>query len=148
MRPRALEGHCFSSKSLSGFRKGIQRREVLVKMKEKIIHLPNVGSGINQEGNSLTFYKKQTETSKNRFYKLLRPVIIELVARPENDQRGFRVREKLASNAIYNHTNGKGGKLTLPDSLMVLPSTSQIRGLHTFIRNRETPRDEFIFYSR
>jgi len=63
------------------------------------------------------------------------------------DQRGFRVREKLASNAIYNHTNGKGGKLTLPDSLMVLPSTSQIRGLHTFIRNRETPRDEFIFYS-
>ena len=98
--------------------------------------------------NSLTFYKKQTETSKNKFYQLPRPVKIELVARPETDQRGFRVREKLASNAIYNHTNGKGGKLTLPDSLMVLPSTSQIRGLHTFIRNRETPRDEFIFYSR
>jgi len=64
------------------------------------------------------------------------------------DQRGFRVREKLASNAIQNHTNGKNGKPTLPDSLRVLPATSQIRGLHTFIRNRETPRDEFIFYSR
>ncbi len=24
----------------------------------------------------------------------------------------------------------------------------QIRGLHTFVRNRETPRDEFIFYAR
>ena len=57
VRPKALEGHCFSSKSPSGFRKGIQRREVLVRMKEKII-LPNVRSGINQDGISLTFYKK------------------------------------------------------------------------------------------
>ena len=142
-----MKGTVSVLKSLQDSARGIQRRELLVGMKEKII-LPNVGSGINQEGNSLTFYKKQTETSKNKFCKVARPVMIELVARPETDQRGFRVREKLASNAIYNHTNGKGGKLTLPDSLMVLPSTSQIRGLHTFIRNRETPRDEFIFYSR
>jgi hypothetical protein len=35
----------------------------------------------------------------------------------------------------------------LPQSLQVLPSTPQIRGLLTFIRNRDTPRDEFIFYS-
>lgn len=24
----------------------------------------------------------------------------------------------------------------------------QVRGLHTFIRNKDTPRDEFIFYSK
>lgn len=36
----------------------------------------------------------------------------------------------------------------LPTTLNVLPSTPQIRGIHTFIRNRETSRDEFIFYSK
>jgi uridine kinase len=29
-----------------------------------------------------------------------------------------------------------------------LPATPQVKGLHTFIRNKETPRDEFIFYSK
>lgn len=36
----------------------------------------------------------------------------------------------------------------MPESLHLLPSTPQIKGLHTFIRNQETPRDEFIFYSK
>lgn len=36
----------------------------------------------------------------------------------------------------------------LPDTVKLLPTTPQIRGLHTFIRNRDTPRDEFIFYSK
>ena len=36
----------------------------------------------------------------------------------------------------------------LPNSLHILPLTPQVRGLHTFIRNKDTPRDEFIFYSR
>lgn len=35
----------------------------------------------------------------------------------------------------------------MPDSLHQLPTTPQIKGLHTFIRNQETSRDEFIFYS-
>ncbi len=51
-----------------------------------------------------------------------------------------RVREHLA-----NHRNPDQ---PLPDTLRVLPSTPQIRGLHTFVRNRETQRDEFIFYAR
>ena len=55
------------------------------------------------------------------------------------DARGFRLREKLA-----NYTAGQ----PLPDTLKVLPETQQIKGLHTFIRNRDTPRDEFIFYAR
>lgn len=35
----------------------------------------------------------------------------------------------------------------MPASLHLIPTTPQIRGLHTFIRNANTPRDEFIFYS-
>lgn len=35
-----------------------------------------------------------------------------------------------------------------PDTVRLLPTTPQIRGLHTFIRNKDTPRDEFIFYSK
>ncbi|XP_026126114.1 uridine-cytidine kinase-like 1a [Carassius auratus] len=36
----------------------------------------------------------------------------------------------------------------LPQTLSVLESTPQVRGLHTIIRNRDTSRDEFIFYSK
>uniref|UniRef100_A0A8B9LJP3 uridine/cytidine kinase n=1 Tax=Astyanax mexicanus TaxID=7994 RepID=A0A8B9LJP3_ASTMX len=34
----------------------------------------------------------------------------------------------------------------LPQTLSVLESTPQVRGLHTIIRNKDTSRDEFIFY--
>lgn len=37
--------------------------------------------------------------------------------------------------------------LQLPRTLTVVPQTPQVRGLHTFIRDRKTPRDEFNFYS-
>ena len=57
-------------------------------------------------------------------------------------QNGFRLREKLAE-----HNASMAGQ-QLPSTLRVLPTTPQIRGLHTFVRNRETPRDEFIFYSK
>ncbi|GBO20850.1 Uridine-cytidine kinase-like 1, partial [Araneus ventricosus] len=36
----------------------------------------------------------------------------------------------------------------LPEALLILPSTSQIKGLYTFIRDKNTSRDEFIFYSK
>uniref|UniRef100_A0A3B3ZK66 Uridine-cytidine kinase n=1 Tax=Periophthalmus magnuspinnatus TaxID=409849 RepID=A0A3B3ZK66_9GOBI len=36
----------------------------------------------------------------------------------------------------------------LPLTLSVLNSTPQVLGMHTIIRNRETSRDEFIFYSK
>ncbi|GMT25116.1 hypothetical protein PFISCL1PPCAC_16413, partial [Pristionchus fissidentatus] len=35
----------------------------------------------------------------------------------------------------------------LPDSLHIVKQTPQVLGLHTFIRNKETNRDELIFYS-
>merc|ERR1711997_68604 len=56
------------------------------------------------------------------------------------DQRGFKFRDKLANHCIPGQP--------LPDTLKVLPSTPQIQGLHTFVRNRNTPRDEFIFYAK
>uniref|UniRef100_A0A8C2TMH5 Uridine-cytidine kinase n=1 Tax=Coturnix japonica TaxID=93934 RepID=A0A8C2TMH5_COTJA len=36
----------------------------------------------------------------------------------------------------------------LPATLSVLENTPQVRGMHTIIRNKETSRDEFIFYSK
>ncbi|XP_053736365.1 uridine-cytidine kinase-like 1 isoform X4 [Synchiropus splendidus] len=36
----------------------------------------------------------------------------------------------------------------LPTTLSVMESTPQVRGMHTIIRNKETNRDEFIFYSK
>lgn len=53
-------------------------------------------------------------------------------------QRGFKLREVLAHGNIQQ---------PMPESMHLLPSTPQIKGLHTFIRNQETSRDEFIFYS-
>ncbi|KAG7477919.1 hypothetical protein MATL_G00074670 [Megalops atlanticus] len=36
----------------------------------------------------------------------------------------------------------------LPETLSILENTPQVRGMHTFLRDRETSRDEFIFYSK
>uniref|UniRef100_A0A6Q2YVL8 Uridine-cytidine kinase n=1 Tax=Esox lucius TaxID=8010 RepID=A0A6Q2YVL8_ESOLU len=36
----------------------------------------------------------------------------------------------------------------LPKTLSVMESTPQVRGMHTIIRNKDTNRDEFIFYSK
>ncbi|XP_064161822.1 uridine-cytidine kinase-like 1 isoform X2 [Anguilla rostrata] len=36
----------------------------------------------------------------------------------------------------------------LPQTLSVLENTPQVRGMHTFLRDKETTRDEFIFYSK
>jgi len=57
--------------------------------------------------------------------------------------RGFKLRSKLAE-----HGSNGSGHTVVPSTLKVLPTTPQIKGLHTYIRNRETARDEFIFYSK
>ncbi|ELU13108.1 hypothetical protein CAPTEDRAFT_45570, partial [Capitella teleta] len=54
-------------------------------------------------------------------------------------KRGFKLRSKLKQAAHIGQP--------MPNTLHVLEPTQQIKGLHTFIRNRETNRDEFIFYS-
>ncbi|XP_041357149.1 uridine-cytidine kinase-like 1 [Gigantopelta aegis] len=70
-------------------------------------------------------------------------VAIDLIVRHVHTQllkRGYKLRSKLAQVTM----NGDA----MPNSLYVLESTSQVQGLHTFIRNKDTPRDEFIFYSK
>merc|ERR1719430_2417924 len=57
--------------------------------------------------------------------------------------RGFKLRSKLAEVG-----NNGSGQFKLPHTLKLLPSTPQIRGLHTYVRNKDTSRDEFIFYSK
>lgn len=37
--------------------------------------------------------------------------------------------------------------LERPDRLHILEKTTQIKGIHTIIRNDKTSRDEFIFYA-
>ncbi|KAG1688579.1 Uridine-cytidine kinase-like 1 [Nymphon striatum] len=68
-------------------------------------------------------------------------IAINLIVQHINTQlqlRGFKHREKMALAHIGQPP---------PSTLDMLPSTPQIRGLHTFMRNKDTPRDEFIFYS-
>ncbi|KAH3779480.1 hypothetical protein DPMN_157283 [Dreissena polymorpha] len=70
-------------------------------------------------------------------------VAIDLIVRHVHSQlkmRGFCLRQSLASAGNNGHP--------LPSSLKVMENTSQIKGIHTFIRNRDTSRDEFIFYSK
>ncbi|XP_022089488.1 uridine-cytidine kinase-like 1 isoform X2 [Acanthaster planci] len=69
-------------------------------------------------------------------------VAMELIVQHVHDQlekRGLTFRSKLLSA----HVNQP-----LPDTLTVVENTIQVQGLHTFIRNKDTPRDEFIFYSQ
>ncbi|XP_063700015.1 uridine-cytidine kinase-like 1 isoform X1 [Culicoides brevitarsis] len=69
-------------------------------------------------------------------------VAIQLIVQHVHTQltsRGFKLREALA------HLNDED--LPMPESLHLIPTTPQIKGLHTFIRNASTSRDEFIFYS-
>lgn len=73
-------------------------------------------------------------------------VAIDLIVQHVRTQlasRGFKLQEQLMTAAAKGKV-----KLPMPKNLHVLPSTTQIRGLHTFVRNRKTPRDEFIFYSK
>jgi uridine kinase len=54
-------------------------------------------------------------------------------------KRGFQFRSHLKQSAHVGQP--------LPQTLHVLESTKQVQGLHTFIRDRTTSRDKFIFYS-
>lgn len=69
-------------------------------------------------------------------------VAINLVVRHVHTQlqsRGLKLRSKLV-NSHFDQP--------LPKTLKVLPLTSQVLGNHTIIRNEQTSRDEFIFYSK
>ncbi|KAI1295439.1 Uridine-cytidine kinase-like 1 [Halotydeus destructor] len=69
-------------------------------------------------------------------------VAINLVVQHVHTQlqlRGVKLRSKL----MKGHQDQP-----LPKTLKILTQTPQVKGIHTFIRNKDTPRDEFIFYSK
>lgn len=69
-------------------------------------------------------------------------VAINLIVQHVHNQlkvRGAKLRSQLAKA-----TNGS----KKPEQLKLLPSTPQIIGMHTFIRNKDTTRDDLIFYSK
>merc|ERR1712013_559931 len=57
-------------------------------------------------------------------------------------KKGFKSRSTLAQASISNEPH------SLPESLKILPQRPQVTGLHTIIRDKNTKRDEFIFYSK
>ncbi|XP_052774214.1 uridine-cytidine kinase-like 1 isoform X2 [Mya arenaria] len=70
-------------------------------------------------------------------------VAIDLIVQHVHSQlkkRGFCLRQSLANSGNNGHSH--------PSSLHVMKESPQIKGIHTFIRNSDTARDEFIFYSK
>ncbi|EJW88507.1 uridine kinase [Wuchereria bancrofti] len=75
-------------------------------------------------------------------------VAIDLIVKQVKTQLAERGYD--ASKNPYSQRAGMVQKdlpLQLPRTLTVVSQTPQVRGLHTFIRDRRTPRDEFNFYS-
>ncbi|CAF4163442.1 unnamed protein product, partial [Rotaria magnacalcarata] len=60
----------------------------------------------------------------------------------ELQKRGVKVRNELVHNFdLMSHS-------PMPETFHIVEQTAQIKYLHTIIRNRDTDRDEFIFYSK
>ncbi|PAA83684.1 hypothetical protein BOX15_Mlig008918g2, partial [Macrostomum lignano] len=73
-------------------------------------------------------------------------VAIDLICRHVRNQlvlRGVSTRSQLAE--AYGDIFQKPERL--PSSVRILPQTQQVRHLLTLLRNRDTARDEFVFYS-
>ncbi|UJR27846.1 hypothetical protein I4U23_009111 [Adineta vaga] len=71
-------------------------------------------------------------------------IAIDLIVRHVNRElhnRGVKVRNELVNNL------GSMRDLPMPDTFYLVEQTAQIKYLHTIIRNKQTLRNEFIFYS-
>nr|XP_056708980.1 uridine-cytidine kinase-like 1 isoform X2 [Euleptes europaea] len=69
-------------------------------------------------------------------------VALDLIVQHVHSQ--LEKREIMVRAALASAHQGQ----PLPKTLSVLESTPQVRGMHTIIRNKDTTRDEFIFYSK
>ncbi|CDS13427.1 hypothetical protein LRAMOSA05604 [Lichtheimia ramosa] len=68
-------------------------------------------------------------------------VAIDLITKhvqKQLNERRMHLRWDLANTPIDNE---------VPPDVVVLPTTNQIKGMHTILRDRTTSRDEFIFYA-
>ncbi|XP_004083408.1 uridine-cytidine kinase-like 1 isoform X2 [Oryzias latipes] len=69
-------------------------------------------------------------------------VALDLIVQHVHSQ--LEKREITVRSALASAHQGQ----PLPRTLSVLEASPQVRGMHTIIRNKETNRDEFIFYSK
>ncbi|XP_077366603.1 uridine-cytidine kinase-like 1 [Festucalex cinctus] len=69
-------------------------------------------------------------------------VALDLIVQHVHSQ--LEKREITVRSALTSAHQGE----PLPATLSVLKSSPQVRGMHTIIRNKETNRDEFVFYSK
>ncbi|XP_029983758.1 uridine-cytidine kinase-like 1 isoform X2 [Sphaeramia orbicularis] len=69
-------------------------------------------------------------------------VALDLIVQHVHSQ--LEKREITVRSALASAHQGQ----PLPKTLSVMESTPQVLGMHTIIRNKETNRDEFIFYSK
>jgi len=72
-------------------------------------------------------------------------IAIDLIVQHVNRElhkRGVKLKNQLVNRL------GEMGNLPMPKSFFLVEQTAQIRYLHTIIRNKQTDRDEFIFYSK
>ncbi|XP_008311766.1 uridine-cytidine kinase-like 1 [Cynoglossus semilaevis] len=69
-------------------------------------------------------------------------VALDLIVQHVHSQ--LEKREITVRSALASAHQGQ----PLPTTLTVMECTPQVRGMHTIIRNKETNRDEFIFYSK
>ncbi|XP_066532754.1 uridine-cytidine kinase-like 1 isoform X2 [Hoplias malabaricus] len=69
-------------------------------------------------------------------------VALDLIVQHVHSQ--LEKREITVRSALASAHQGQ----PLPKTLSVMERTPQVRGMHTIIRNKETNRDEFIFYSK
>ncbi|XP_069028452.1 uridine-cytidine kinase-like 1 isoform X2 [Embiotoca jacksoni] len=69
-------------------------------------------------------------------------VALDLIVQHVHSQ--LEKREITVRSALASAHQGQ----PLPKTLSVMESTPQVRGMHTIIRNKDTNRDEFIFYSK
>ncbi|CAF3600481.1 unnamed protein product, partial [Rotaria sp. Silwood2] len=72
-------------------------------------------------------------------------IAIDLIVRHVNrelQKRGVKVRNELVHR--FDFMCG----LPMPETFYIVEQTAQIKYLHTIVRNKDTDRDEFIFYSK
>ncbi|CAF1654204.1 unnamed protein product, partial [Adineta ricciae] len=72
-------------------------------------------------------------------------IAIDLIVKHVNRElhnRGVKVRNQLFHQSELTHDS------PMPDTFYLVDQTAQLKYLHTIIRNKDTDRDEFIFYSK
>lgn len=72
-------------------------------------------------------------------------VITKHIAR-QLDDRGYSIRSQLKKFAQLSLQDGLGKK-QLPDNIVAMPMTQQLKFIHTMIRDASTSRDDFIFFA-